>query len=303
MAGARRRRPRAAAPRDRRPLRRVPALPRQPGRAAAAHARPRRARTSPRCARRRSTCSGRSPLRRDGAAHHRRVRVRHDRAARAAARRDDARHPPAAGGPPVLPRRPRHRRAGRCPRGEVLVPAGPFTMGTSTEPWALDNERPAHVVDVARVLDRHGAGHQRGVRRVRRRGRLPRPALVDRRRAGATAPRPGSSRPLFWARDADGTWWRRRFGRRRAGAARRAGGARVRARGRRLRRVGGRAAAHRGRMGEGGAARPGHRHVAPLPVGRRRPHARARQPRAAPPAARPGRAPTRRARRRWASSS
>lgn len=27
---------------------------------------------------------------------------------------------------------------------EVLVPAGRFTMGTSTEPWALDNERPAH---------------------------------------------------------------------------------------------------------------------------------------------------------------
>ena len=32
---------------------------------------------------------------------------------------------------------------------EVLVPGGPFTMGTSTEPWALDNERPAHVVDLA----------------------------------------------------------------------------------------------------------------------------------------------------------
>ncbi|MEU8965917.1 ergothioneine biosynthesis protein EgtB [Streptomyces sp. NPDC048491] len=27
---------------------------------------------------------------------------------------------------------------------EALVPGGPFTMGTSTEPWALDNERPAH---------------------------------------------------------------------------------------------------------------------------------------------------------------
>ncbi|WP_069812233.1 ergothioneine biosynthesis protein EgtB [Streptomyces sp. TP-A0874] len=27
---------------------------------------------------------------------------------------------------------------------EVLVPGGPFTMGTSTEPWSLDNERPAH---------------------------------------------------------------------------------------------------------------------------------------------------------------
>jgi iron(II)-dependent oxidoreductase len=32
---------------------------------------------------------------------------------------------------------------------EVLVPGGPFTMGTSTEPWALDNERPAHAVEVA----------------------------------------------------------------------------------------------------------------------------------------------------------
>ena len=31
---------------------------------------------------------------------------------------------------------------------EVLVPGGPFTMGTSTDPWALDNERPAHTVDV-----------------------------------------------------------------------------------------------------------------------------------------------------------
>ena len=30
----------------------------------------------------------------------------------------------------------------------VLVPGGPFTMGTSTEPWALDNERPAHVRDL-----------------------------------------------------------------------------------------------------------------------------------------------------------
>ena len=30
--------------------------------------------------------------------------------------------------------------------GEALIPAGPFTMGTSTEAWALDNERPAHQV-------------------------------------------------------------------------------------------------------------------------------------------------------------
>jgi iron(II)-dependent oxidoreductase len=31
---------------------------------------------------------------------------------------------------------------------EVRVPGGPFTMGTDTDPWALDNERPSHVVDV-----------------------------------------------------------------------------------------------------------------------------------------------------------
>ncbi|MFJ8487559.1 ergothioneine biosynthesis protein EgtB [Streptomyces sp. NPDC094038] len=32
---------------------------------------------------------------------------------------------------------------------EVLVPGGEFVMGTSTEPWALDNERPAHRREVA----------------------------------------------------------------------------------------------------------------------------------------------------------
>src|SRR4029077_8139931 len=31
---------------------------------------------------------------------------------------------------------------------EVLISGGPFTMGTSDEPWALDNERPAHRVTV-----------------------------------------------------------------------------------------------------------------------------------------------------------
>jgi iron(II)-dependent oxidoreductase len=32
---------------------------------------------------------------------------------------------------------------------EVLVEGGPFVMGTDSEPWAYDNERPAHEVDVA----------------------------------------------------------------------------------------------------------------------------------------------------------
>jgi len=50
-------------------------------------------------------------------------------------------------GPPVLRADPPP--AARVPvAGEVLIPGGPFTMGTSTEPWSLDNERPAHVVHV-----------------------------------------------------------------------------------------------------------------------------------------------------------
>ncbi|GAA1398788.1 ergothioneine biosynthesis protein EgtB [Catellatospora coxensis] len=36
--------------------------------------------------------------------------------------------------------------------GEALIPGGPFEMGTSLEPWALDNERPAHQVHVPPFL-------------------------------------------------------------------------------------------------------------------------------------------------------
>src|SRR5262249_33702169 len=32
---------------------------------------------------------------------------------------------------------------------ELSLAGGTFTMGTDTEPWAYDNERPAHPVDVA----------------------------------------------------------------------------------------------------------------------------------------------------------
>ncbi|GAA3192945.1 ergothioneine biosynthesis protein EgtB [Dactylosporangium siamense] len=50
-------------------------------------------------------------------------------------------------GPPVLAADPPPASAAPV-GGEVLVPAGAFDMGTSTEAWALDNERPAHRVDV-----------------------------------------------------------------------------------------------------------------------------------------------------------
>src|SRR5205823_3000975 len=46
--------------------------------------------------------------------------------------------------PPPAPRAP--------VAAELLVPGGRFEMGTSAEPWALDNERPAHHVDVPAFL-------------------------------------------------------------------------------------------------------------------------------------------------------
>ena len=62
---------------------------------------------------------------------------------------------------------------------EVEVPGGPFTMGTSAEPWALDNERPAHTVSLpAFYIDSH-TGEQRCLPGVHRRRRVRGPALVD----------------------------------------------------------------------------------------------------------------------------
>jgi len=94
---------------------------------------------------------------------------------------------------------------------EVLIPAGSFTMGTSTEPWALDNERPAHLRDVAAFyLDTTPVTNGDYLRFIAAGGYdEPRwwtaPGWEYRQRAGLTA-------PLFWSRDGDGSWWRRSFG-------------------------------------------------------------------------------------------
>ncbi len=103
--------------------------------------------------------------------------------------------------------------AGRAlPSSEVLVPAGPFTMGTSTEPWALDNERPAHVVDVpAFVIDTHPVTNGQYLEFIAAGGyddpRWWSPAgWRHRTEEGLVAPR-------FWQPDSSGTWFRRRFGR------------------------------------------------------------------------------------------
>ncbi|MFJ4916827.1 ergothioneine biosynthesis protein EgtB [Streptomyces sp. NPDC088726] len=114
-------------------------------------------------------------------------------------------------GPAALtaPEPPRAADAATIP-AEVLVPGGPFTMGTSTEPWALDNERPAHRREVpAFFLDTapvtcgaYRAFIEDGGYTERRWWAPEGWAMVREHELTA---------PLFWHRDA-GQWLRRRFG-------------------------------------------------------------------------------------------
>ncbi|MGC9669573.1 ergothioneine biosynthesis protein EgtB [Planosporangium sp. 12N6] len=95
--------------------------------------------------------------------------------------------------------------------GEVLVPGGPFTMGTSTEPWALDNERPAHTVDVpAFFIDAACVTNGEYARFIADDGyHQPRWWSADGWRHRLEA---GLTSPMHWRRDGDG-WAYTRFGR------------------------------------------------------------------------------------------
>ncbi|HEY7816458.1 MAG TPA: ergothioneine biosynthesis protein EgtB [Nakamurella sp.] len=114
-------------------------------------------------------------------------------------------------GDPVLHAPPPPPAPGDRLPAETLVPGGPFTMGTSAHPWALDNERPAHRVHVdAFWLDTvpvSNADYQHF---------LADGGYADRRwwdPAGWDhVQRVGLSAPLFWRRDGR-DWVRRRFGR------------------------------------------------------------------------------------------
>jgi gamma-glutamyl hercynylcysteine S-oxide synthase len=98
------------------------------------------------------------------------------------------------------------------PRPEdVLVPAGPFTLGTDAQPWAYDNERPAHVVELpAFWIERHPVTNERFAEFVEVGGYRERRYWSDDgwdwlRQEGVEA-------PLFWRRARAG-WERRRFAR------------------------------------------------------------------------------------------
>jgi iron(II)-dependent oxidoreductase len=94
---------------------------------------------------------------------------------------------------------------------EVLVPGGPFTMGTSTDSWAYDNERPAHRVDVATYLI-----DTVPVSNAAYRGFVEAGGYDDERLWTPDGWRwrcaSGKRAPAFWLREG-GSWLRRRFGR------------------------------------------------------------------------------------------
>ena len=90
------------------------------------------------------------------------------------------------------------------------MPAGPFVMGTSADPWALDNERPAHRVDLPGYhLDTTPVSNAAYRAFVESGG-------YDDERLWSAAGwqwrcRSGKRSPAFWVRDS-GSWLRRRFG-------------------------------------------------------------------------------------------
>ncbi|WP_052465854.1 ergothioneine biosynthesis protein EgtB [Mobilicoccus massiliensis] len=116
-------------------------------------------------------------------------------------------------GAPVLPlddERPAPRSKGALPR-EVFVPGGPFVMGTDDDPWAYDNERPAHEVDVAAFWIDTTPVSTGDYRRFVEAG-----GYDDERwwhpDGREWLARSGKRTPAFWVRDGGG-WARRRFGR------------------------------------------------------------------------------------------
>jgi iron(II)-dependent oxidoreductase len=99
----------------------------------------------------------------------------------------------------------------RVEHDQVFVDGGPFEMGTSIEPWAFDNERPSHTVDVAPFwIDRTPVTNGAYLRFMEDGG------YDDSRQwtenGWAWRQEAKAAHPEFWHRDRD-TWVVRKFGR------------------------------------------------------------------------------------------
>ena len=66
----------------------------------------------------------------------------------------------------------------------VAVAGGAYEIGAGADGFAYDNERPRHEVELAAVPDRPRPGHQRRLRRLRRRDRRRAAAVLGARRRG-----------------------------------------------------------------------------------------------------------------------
>jgi iron(II)-dependent oxidoreductase len=88
---------------------------------------------------------------------------------------------------PSLPEPP----AAAGPGTGIAFPSGTYEIGTDTEPWAYDNERPAHEVELGPFLIATG------------------PVTIAEYLEFVEA---GGEPPEFWSRDGDGGWSRTRFG-------------------------------------------------------------------------------------------
>jgi iron(II)-dependent oxidoreductase len=98
------------------------------------------------------------------------------------------------------------------PRPEnVLVAAGPFTLGTNEQPWAYDNEQPAHIVELpAFWIERHPVTNERFAEFVEDGGYRKRRYWSDDGWQWLRKERVEA--PLSW-QPTQGGWVRRRFGR------------------------------------------------------------------------------------------
>ena len=110
---------------------------------------------------------------------------------------------------PVVERRPPPGRTVRP--AEVRVDGGTFPMGTDVDPWAYDNERPAHEVDLPafwiETVPVDNAAYA---------GFVEAGGYADPRfwtEAGwAWRQKAGLEHPQFWHREGPGSWSRRRYG-------------------------------------------------------------------------------------------
>ena len=98
------------------------------------------------------------------------------------------------------------------PAGEVFIPGGPFVMGTDIDPFAYDNERPAHVVDVAPFfIDTVPVTNRQYLTFVEA-GGYDEPRFWSE--AGwAHRCTEGLTAPQFWSPAGEGSWSVRRYGR------------------------------------------------------------------------------------------